>query len=196
MRNNSQNAGCILRLPASHSCQPRRVQWMRAAADVCESPAASRAARTSSGVGFRAGPPARLRFGWLGIKPSRLKCFASLEKLFFGRGCGECLLIGEEGHVRPADIPPACGIVAARLWIAAGHERFDLLLGDGFAHFRLLPTETRGAVEATAYGSNYTRIAYICKGFLKIFFSGRGEAAKPSNDLAKPPGAALCDRSA
>lgn len=65
MRNNSQNAGCILRLPASHSCHPRRVQWMSAAAAVCESPAASRAVRTSSGVGFRAGLPARLRLGWL-----------------------------------------------------------------------------------------------------------------------------------
>ena len=66
MRNSSQNAGCIRRLPASHSCHPRRVQWISAAAPVCESPAASRAARTSSGAGFRAGLPARLRDGWLG----------------------------------------------------------------------------------------------------------------------------------
>lgn len=66
MRNNSQNAGCILRLPVSHSCQPRIVQWMSAAAAVCESPTASRAARTCSGRGFAAGH-FRPRFGWLGI---------------------------------------------------------------------------------------------------------------------------------
>ena len=67
MRNSSHRPGCMRALPASQSCQVRRVEWMRSAADVCESPAASRAARTSSGVGFRAALPARLRLGWLGI---------------------------------------------------------------------------------------------------------------------------------
>ena len=38
MRNSSQKAGCMRRLPASHSCHPRSVQWIRAAAAVCESP--------------------------------------------------------------------------------------------------------------------------------------------------------------
>lgn len=66
-RNNSQNAGCMRRSPASHCCQVRQVVCNRSAAAVCESPAASRAARTSSGVGLRAGLPARLRLGWLPI---------------------------------------------------------------------------------------------------------------------------------
>lgn len=64
MSHNSQKAGCMRRLPASHSCHPRSVQWMSAAASVCESPAASRAARTSAGAGFAAGPFGP-RFGWL-----------------------------------------------------------------------------------------------------------------------------------
>lgn len=83
MRNSSQNAGCIRRLPSSHPCQPRSVQWMSAAAAVCESPAASRAARTCSGDGLDEGL-ADPRLGWLDIwspftqsnlNPSGLKNF-------------------------------------------------------------------------------------------------------------------------
>ena len=66
MRKSSHSPGCMRRLPASHSCHPRRVQLISAAAAVCESPAASRAARTSAGAGFAEGPFVP-RFGWLGI---------------------------------------------------------------------------------------------------------------------------------
>ena len=67
MRNNSQRAGCIRAFPASQSCQVRRVECMSAAAAVCESPEASRAARISSGAGLRDGEPPRDLFGWLVI---------------------------------------------------------------------------------------------------------------------------------
>ena len=54
----SQNAGCIARCPgvpgfASHCCQARHEVWTKAAASVCVSSAAIRAARTSAGAGFR-----------------------------------------------------------------------------------------------------------------------------------------------
>lgn len=184
MRNSSQNAGCILRLPASHSCHPRRVQWMRAAAAVCESPAASRAARTSSGAGFRAGIPARLRLGWLVVKldphpgvvndVNAVIGFLHFQKRFNGRieraMCREMmgLMIGP---IRVHD-----AIVESD-----NMEFMSGCMSGCIGHFGLLPLISRGAVEATAYGSNNTRIAYICKGVLKIFFGGPGNQAKPSN---------------
>lgn len=64
-RNNSQKAGCMRRSPASHCCQVRQVVCTVAPAAVCDRPAASRAARISSGVGLRAAEAARERFGWL-----------------------------------------------------------------------------------------------------------------------------------
>lgn len=63
-RNNSQKAGCMRRSPASHCCQVRQVVCTVAPAAVCDRPAASRAARISSGVGLRAAEAARERFGW------------------------------------------------------------------------------------------------------------------------------------
>lgn len=62
----SQNAGCIRRSPYSHCCHVRVVVNSNSADAACESPAASRAARTSAGVGFAAGLDRR-RLGWLGI---------------------------------------------------------------------------------------------------------------------------------
>lgn len=66
MRNNSQNAGCMRRSPASHCCHTRQVVCTTRPAAVCESPAASRAARISAGAGFEEGPFGP-RFGWLPI---------------------------------------------------------------------------------------------------------------------------------
>lgn len=211
MRNNSQNAGCILRFPASHSCHPRRVQWMRAAAAVCESPAASRAARTSSGVGFRAGLPARLRLGWETISGAAKFGGAAQAEASVAQhdsGIGDVAVLAQDAGyecvpLRTTDAGELLGHLAVAFGVGVGDLKLELARISGcsfsastegqaklgltstrdlrFGHFRLLPTETRGAVEATAYGSNNTRIAYICKGFLKIFFSGRCEAAKPSN---------------
>lgn len=91
MRNNSQNAGCILRLPVSHSCQPRIVQWMSAAAAVCESPTASRAARTCSGRGFAAGHFSP-RLGWLDIIALGVDFLAGLADDFVGDGLFEVII--------------------------------------------------------------------------------------------------------
>lgn len=71
MRNSSQNAGCMrrwLRSPtgASHCCQVRHVVCTSTPAAVWDSPTASRAARTCSGVGLDEGPSGP-RLGWLGI---------------------------------------------------------------------------------------------------------------------------------
>lgn len=55
-QNSSHSPGCIRRFPASHSCHARIVEWIRVAASVCVSPAASRAARTCSGAGLADGP--------------------------------------------------------------------------------------------------------------------------------------------
>ena len=205
MRNSSHRPGCMRRFPASHSCHPRRVQWMRAAAAVCESPATSRADRTSSGVGFRAGLPARLRFGCLGIE--------AIEPAASGGACAACCNVGNtrcgetskpgtavraicrDGIKNLATITTdtdnvepffalSVGVIVGDLAESEAVFLVDNVEGVGFigdGHFGLLPLISRGAVEATAYGSNYTRIACICKLFRKIFFSGRGETAKPSN---------------
>ena len=52
MRNSSHSPGCMRALPASQSCQVRRVDEMIAAAAVCESPADSLACRISAGDGL------------------------------------------------------------------------------------------------------------------------------------------------
>ena len=70
IRKSSHKPGCMRRTFApsacSHCCQLRVLACTSAAAAVCVSPADSRAARTSAGVGLRAGGPAR-RWGWLVI---------------------------------------------------------------------------------------------------------------------------------
>jgi hypothetical protein len=66
--NNSKNAGCILRSPASHCCHTRQVVYSNSAAAVWVSPATSRAALIAVGAGLLAALPARLRLGWLGIR--------------------------------------------------------------------------------------------------------------------------------
>src|SRR3546814_12696620 len=66
------------RCPPSQSCQPRSVQWISRAASVCVSPAASRAERICSGVGFAAGVTRRLRLGWLDTISARQPANARL----------------------------------------------------------------------------------------------------------------------
>ena len=67
----SQSPGCMRRLPASYSCHARMVPWISAAAAVCVSPAASRAARIASGAGLAEGPFGP-RFGWVGMSGAGL----------------------------------------------------------------------------------------------------------------------------
>lgn len=182
MRNNSQNAGCILRLPASHSCHPRMVQWMSSAAAVCESPAASRAARTSSGVGFRAALPARLRLGWLVVKfnfhpgvihdVNAVIGFLHFQERFNGR-----LQSAMGGKL-------VCLVMCARRIHDCIVEADNMEFGSGgVGHFGLLPLVTRGAVvmQCASHELNNTRIACKRKNFLKLFLGGSGETAKPSN---------------
>lgn len=195
MRNSSQKAGCILRFPASHSCHPRRVQWMSAAAAVCESPAASRADRTCSGAGFRAALPARLRFGWLGTVPDTDSVFRTrLIELF------RCAM-------RATAVSDTTKMVFdfSRLALADAVDGPAMPLGffpgnnevDGFGiveiidpgrlicdfHFRLLPLfPRRGGLRCACHELNYTRIACNSKNFLQLFLGWHGHQAKPSNN--------------
>ena len=85
MRNSSQNAGCIRRSPASHCCHVRQVVCTNAPAAVWDSPAASRAARTSAGGGLDDGPCGP-RLGWLGMSE------VSTSYPFVGREDGALIL--------------------------------------------------------------------------------------------------------
>ncbi len=178
MRNSSQSPGCMRRLPASHSCQPRRVQWMRAAAAVCESPAASRAARTSAGAGFAEGPFGP-RFGWLGTVGS-LEHAGGVAMAFMPHDL-LAFLVGAD-------------FVEAAVPVVLGQHRFDRLgvlndaagaeQGDfggiGGGHFHLLPLiPRRGGQQRAAHELNYTRIACIRKSFLQKF----NEAPTPPHNV-------------
>lgn len=168
MRNSSQRPGCMRRLPASHSCHPRSVQWMSAAAAVCESPAASRAARTSAGAGFAEGPFGP-RFGWLGTA-------SSLE----GAGAVLVALVPEDlisGFVGADFVEAAVPVVLGEhrldrrsvLNNAAGAEQGDFG-GIGGFHFHLLPLiPRRGGQQLAVHEVNYTRNACNSKSFLHKF---------------------------
>lgn len=195
MRNNSQRPGCMRRLPASHSCQPRRVQWMSAAAAVCESPAASRAARTSAGAGFAEGPFGPL-FGWLGIQVPPRKDDGHLVKVILG-GCLQAADLADISvvffevcnfcRVRPSATLFPCALVsgsatafhtesmgclAAQFGKAGIHavaKRHKLLAG-GDSHFVLQPLDPRrGGQKHSVHGLNYTRNACNCKNYLQQF---------------------------
>ena len=199
MLNNSQNAGCMRRSPASHCCHTRQVVCTRAPASVCERPAASRAARISCGAGFEEGPFGP-RFGWLPIlqgaevpeafdtafRPDAHK----LERTVCAEADGIDSLgatLGRHVLTRRSDR------LAERAQLGAVCRRRDFgemrdieevtKIGGGGGkneHFRLQPLVTRGAVAAqnALHESNNTRIARNVKNFLKIFFEG---GSKPSN---------------
>lgn len=133
MRNSSHSPGCMRALPASQSCQVRKVEWMRAAAADCESPAASRAERISSGNGLDEGPFGP-RFGWLGIDS-------------FGDDFGR--LAKALDHVRFAFVAGhLCGEVAGFL-LGGGIDKAEFA-GIGVnvegGHFRLQPQFPRRGV--------------------------------------------------
>lgn len=191
MRNSSQKAGCMRRLPASHSCHPRSVQWMRAAAAVCESPAASRAARTCSGNGFAAGPFGP-RFGWLGISNRLVKVASDdidvarqvvhIESGDFFRAHEVCqetefdagAIIGNTLAVEFAVVPvrtlvlnrPFRGFGVAGIGDFATVANVDELCG---GHFRLLPLflPRRGGLRCATHELNYTRIACNSKKYFR-----------------------------
>lgn len=190
MRNNSQNAGCMRRSPASHCCQVRQVVCSRSAAAVCESPAASRAARTSSGVGFRAGLPARLRFGWLPTKRD-LPALKIEQSVFFdGR---DVRVIGnlDVGDVKVDDVcgDPVFALGAdlsgqffnegssllTRCFVVEGFD-CDFKVFDG-VHFWLQPLSPEAQLWHI-HTLNNTLNARNVKGFQKINSRGR---IKPSN---------------
>ena len=194
MRNNSQNAGCILRFPASHSCQPRRVQWMSAAAAVCEIPAASRAARTCAGSGFRAGLPARLRFGWLGIytcavvhSPLYRYSTRSIVRSFFNSlaSCRRVLIevvISVLPSVRHILTLHCCNRSLMRSDSASpACSRPKMIWVRDFILFLLPLFPRRGGLRCATHELNYTRIACNSKNFFELFFGGRSHQAKPSN---------------
>lgn len=163
MRNSSHRPGCMRRFPASHSCQPRRVQWMSAAAAVCESPAVSRAALISAGEGLAEGPFGP-RFGWL------LNEFSD-RLVAPDRGFVEdfCTHSGASvDRVIPAEHQQIVLLAVERP--AGFFSRLDELLFRGFdgVHFLLQPLfPRRGGQQRAAHELNYTRIA--CNG--KSFFA-------------------------
>ncbi len=186
MRNSSHNPGCMRRLPASHSCQPRRVQWMSAAAAVCDRPAASRAARTSAGSGFAEGPFGP-RFGWLGIDLAAAlvgiaeEGNAEVFPAFFG---GNLLCLDTSGTV---------GFCLERVALLGVRTKLGgfVVGGIGDGHFQVLPQyPRRGGQQRAAHEVNYTRIACSCKNFLRKF----NEAPTPPHNAevsglsTRPPG--------
>lgn len=172
MQNKWKKAGCIRRWLSpsgcSHPCQPRRVQWMRAAASVCVSPAASRAAFTCAGVGLLAALPARLRLGWLGI--------AGYD--FTARVHGAFCAFVVFAHQSIDTICGCLGVLCTTNDTGISGGNFTILRLEGFnfsldrfqcfAHFNLLPLFPRRGV-GRSNNSHYIRIAYKYKNY----FSGR-----------------------
>ena len=181
MRNNSQRPGCMRLLPASHSCHPRRVQWMSAAAAVCESPAASRAAVTSAGSGFAEGPFGP-RFGWLGTVGS-LEHASGVAMAFMPHDLLAFLVCAD--FVKAA-VPVVLGKHRFDRFCvlndAAGAEQGDFG-GIGGGHFHLLPLiPRRGGQQRAGHELNYTRIACMRKSFLHKF---KEAPTPPHNALAQ-----------
>ena len=177
MRNSSQSPGCMRRFPASHSCHPRSVQWMSAAAAVCESPAASRAARTSAGSGFAEGPFGP-RFGWLGTVGS-LEHTGSVTMAFMPHDL-LAFLVGADfvEAAIPVVLSQHCFDRFGVLNDTAGAEQGDFG-GIGSGHFHLLPLiPRRGGQQRAVHELKYTRIACNRKNFLHKFT----EALKPAHN--------------
>ncbi len=168
MRNNSQNAGCMRRFPASHSCQPRMAQWMSTAASVCESPAASRAARTSSGEGFAEGPFGP-RFGWLGIAAPLINVDAcdGLVPITVN----EVGIYAEGARLTDALLGNAHAGGQGRNGDFVGlHEFGDAVAGnEGHLNLQPLFLPRRGGLRCATHELNYTRIACNSKNYLQIF---------------------------
>lgn len=189
MRNNSQNAGCMRRFPASHCCHTRQVVCTTRPAAVCESPAASRAARISAGAGFEEGPFGP-RFGWLPISkgaevPEALDAAFRTDAHQLKRAvCADADGIYGLGTTLGRHVLARRGDrLAERAQLGAiggsrdlGEMRnIDEVTESGGGggkneHFRLQPLVTRGAVAARSalHELNNTRIARKVNNYLQI----------------------------
>ena len=174
MRNSSQKAGCMRRLlrsptGASHCCHDRMLVCTSAAAAAWVMPAASRAARTCSGVGLAEGPFGPL-FGWLGID----RCdgdFAFLDRSDFAAG-GVIGVPGITGHC-------VKGFGFGGAFVVADDNAGNCVFYTEGGHFLLQPLyPRRGGMKRSSHELNYTRIARKRKNFFEIF--SRSMARRPS----------------
>lgn len=189
MRNSSHKPECIRALPASQSCHVRRVEWMRSAAAVCEIPAASRAARTSSGVGVCAALPARLRLGWLDMLP-RFQHLSFSDKGKFSRHDDFISLRDEGFYRRFVAVIPECFLRAkqiAAFFVCIATNRVyrpteisAMRCDDESFHFLSPAPVPEARCKRSVYDLKYTRIPCKCKRkrFLKYFQRAQN---KPSN---------------
>ena len=188
MRNSSQNAGCMRRSPASHCCQVRSATCTNVAASVCDSPAAPRAALTSSGVWLAEGPFGPL-FGWLGISEPVILfqfpyCIVDAQTRLGGNALRFKFL------ANPAE-PPAIPRLTAVCDLGRVHNPHCFSRGGNpfcmagginpasgaevvsecgeFVHFLLQPLLPRGAVgkQCASHELNYTLIERKSKNFLR-----------------------------
>lgn len=188
MRNSSHRPGCMRRLPASHSCHPRRVQWMSAAAAVCDKPEASRAALISAGAGLAEGPfdP---RFGWLDTPKSLLPAPHPEEAVVFNRRdgfvvdfeFGDAQLFNDGFHALLARFggqlfDEGASLFAGSFVVKDFNEGFEDF---GLGHFSLQPLfPRRGGQQCAVHELNNTRTACNCKNFLRKIF---GATTPPHN---------------
>lgn len=170
--NNSQKAGCMRRSPASHCCQVRQVVCTSAPAAVCERPAASRAARISSGVGLRAAEAARERFGWLLIDLDFFGLDGDAVQLL-GFGVGQGIKLGLDSVAVEAvavaaghciDAADDCVGVGSAC-VGAAQIVSDVVSGCGGGHFRLQPLSPEARLSCID-NSHCTRIARNVKRIL------------------------------
>lgn len=184
MRNSSHSPGCIRALPASQSCQVRRVEWMSEPAAVCDKPAASRAALISAGAGLAEGPFGP-RFGWLGILSGAEKRSDGASRVgrmvelgfaedFFGFPQGDAGYIG-------------------RNFLGCDYkdDAFSFVSGDfGSGHFNLLAPVGPGARRMRCiHVLNNSTESVHCKNYFREIFEA---ATPPHNSVfcrSGPPGA-------
>jgi len=175
MRNSSQNAGCMRRSPASHCCHVRQVVCTSAPAAVCDSRAASRAARICSGCGLAVWMVCKLNFTAIG---QGIMKFLYQIGAHFG-----IVVIAWDGCVHtifytPAfNRPPSRPEISTIRWLTGTIIKLDFVDAQIFEfdrHFLLLPLLPRGAVEkqCASHELNYTRNVRKCKNFFEIFFAG------------------------
>lgn len=181
MQNRWKKAGCIRRLPYSQSCQPRNVAWIRSPAASCVRPAASRAAFTCAGVGLLAALPARLRFGWLDIlsADARHQGIDGCDLIAAVRRVAQKLRqIGQQRFCFGGGLLAGGGIQGNHATAEDGREVVEFDFTGDCTHFNLLAPVPEARCKRSVYDSKYTRIAYKCKMFLKIFPRAQN---KPSN---------------
>ena len=194
--NNSKNAGCMRRSPASHCCQTRHVECRSLAAAVWVRPAASRAARMAAGVGFDAGPFGP-RFGWLVMSVINFnftdaigrnrKCLATaangvkLTHLDSRVGTiGHCFfgLLTPRIHCALIDSAECAEVIIFRCAQNPRSQILDTAIIYQFdcAHFVSPAPEPEARWNRRSHKSKYTRNARNVKGFFENNFEGQFRA--------------------